>query len=138
MEPQRTQRAQRSGVTDAVGDPLTEQVIGAAIEVHRHLGPGLLEKIYEEALCIEFALRSIPFDRQVAFNVVYKGRVIKGQRLDLLAFGEVVVSLKSVRQSQDYFLAQLLSELKAARVRRGLVINFGLPPLVDGIQRVSL
>ena len=125
-------------MTDAVGDPLTEQVIGAAIEVHRHLGPGLLEKIYEEALCVEFALRSIPFDRQVAFNVVYKGRVIKGQRLDLLAFGEVVVSLKSVRQSQDYFLAQLLSELKAARLRRGLVINFGLPQLVDGIQRVSL
>ena len=72
-------------MTDAVGDPLTEQVIGAAIEVHWHLGPGLLEKIYEEALCVEFALRSIPFDRQVAFHVVYKGRVIKGQRLDLLA-----------------------------------------------------
>ena len=78
--------------------------------MHWHLGPGLLEKIYEEALCVEFALRSIPFDRQVAFDVVYKGRVIKGQRLDLLAFGEVVVSLESVRQSQDYVLAQLLSE----------------------------
>ncbi|HZV01073.1 MAG TPA: GxxExxY protein [Planctomycetota bacterium] len=123
---------------NAVGDPLTEQVIGAAIEVHRHLGPGLLEKISEEALCIEFALRGIPFDRQVAFDVVYKGRVIRGQRLDLLAFGEVVISLKSVRQGQEYFLAQLLSELKAAHLRRGLVINFGLAQLVDGIQRVSL
>ena len=125
-------------MADAVGDPLTEQVIGAAIEVHRQLGPGLLEKIYEEALCIEFALRGIPFDRQVAFDVVYKGRVIKGQRLDLVAFGEVVISLKSVRQSQEYFLAQLLSELRAAPLRRGLVIDFGLAQLVDGIQRVSL
>ena len=63
-------------------DPLTEQIIGAAIEVHKHLGPGLLESIYEEALCYEFSLREISFERQVGVDVVYKDKIIKGQRID--------------------------------------------------------
>jgi GxxExxY protein len=74
-------------------DELTENIIGAAIEVHRLLGPGLLESVYEEALCVEMQLRGIPFQRQIDVDVNYKGHLIKGQRLDLLVAGEVVVEL---------------------------------------------
>lgn len=90
-------------------DELTEKIIGAAIEVHRHLGPGLLEAIYEEALCHEFDLRSIDYARQVEVEVEYKGKVIKGQRLDLLIANEVVVELKSLSRVPDVAMAQLLS-----------------------------
>ena len=120
--------------TSIATDPLTEQIIGAAIEVHKHLGSGLLESIYEEALCHELQLRRIPHQRQKAVDVVYKDRVIKGQELDLLVFGEVVVELKSVQHTHDHFLAQL----KATRLKRGLIINFGKTYLVEGVQRVSL
>ncbi len=119
-------------------DPLTEQVIGAAIEVHRHLGPGLLESIHEEALCHELALRGIPFERQKGVDVVYKGKVIKGQRLDLLIAGEVVVEIKSVRHLEDVFIAQVLSYLKSTGLKRGLLINFGQRKLIDGVKRLSL
>jgi GxxExxY protein len=81
---------------EAADDPQTGQVIGAAIEVHKHLGPGLLESVYEEALCYEFELRRIPYERQKGADVVYKDKIIKGQELDLVAFGEVVVELKAV------------------------------------------
>jgi len=119
-------------------DPQTEQIIAAAIEVHRHLGPGLRESIYEEALCHEFDLRSIPYERQKAVDVVFKGRVIKGQRIDLLVFGEVVVDIKSVRRPHEYWRAQLLSYLRSTGLIRGLVINFGMSTLKEGIQRFSL
>ena len=119
-------------------DPMTERVIGAALEVHGHLGPGLLESIYEEALCCELELRQIPFERQKPVNVFYKNSLIKGQEIDLLVFGEVVVELKSGQRTQDYFLSQLLSQLKATKLKRGLIINFGKTSLVEGLQRVSL
>lgn len=123
---------------DRDDDPQTKQIIAAAIEVHRHLGPGLLESIYEEALCHEFALRSIPFEQQKPVQVVYKGKAIKGQRIDLLVFGEVVVDVKAVRAPHEYWQAQLLSYLKSTGLTRGLVINFGGLRLVDGVQRFSL
>jgi GxxExxY protein len=119
-------------------DELTEKIIGAAIEVHRILGPGLLESIYEEALAIELELRSIPFQRQVEIEIHYKGHAIKGQRLDLLIGGQVVVELKSVANLPDVAMAQVLSYLKAAGLKRGLLINFGNPRLIDGIKRISL
>ena len=119
-------------------DELTEQIIGAAIEVHRVLGPGLLESIYEEALGIEFELRGIRFDRQVEVDVHYKGHVIKGQRVDLLVKREVVVELKSVTNLPEVATAQVLSYLKATGLRRGLLINFGTARLVDGVKRLSL
>jgi len=119
-------------------DELTEQIIGAAIEVHRVLGPGLLESIYEEALGIEFELRGILFDRQVEVDVHYKGHVIKGQRVDLLVKREVVVELKSVTNLPEVATAQVLSYLKATGLRRGLLINFGTARLVDGVKRLSL
>ncbi len=119
-------------------DKLTGDIIAAAIEVHRILGPGLLESIYEEALCCEMELRSMPFERQVEVEVNYKGHIIKGQRLDILVDGQVVVEIKSVRNLPDVALAQVLSYLKVTDLRRGLLINFGEERLVDGVKRVSL
>ncbi len=121
-----------------MADNLTEQIISAAIEVHRHLGPGLLESIYEQALCIEFELRGIPFERQAEVDVFYKGRVIKGQRVDLLVAKEVVVELKSLSKLPEAATAQTLSYLKGTGLHRGLLINFGMPRLVDGLKRLSL
>ena len=125
-------------MTSVAKDELTEKIIGAAIEVHRVLGPGLLESIYEEALAIEFGLREIPFERQVEVDVQYKGHVIKGQRVDLLVRREVVVELKSVSKLPEVAMAQVLSYLKATGLHRGLLINFGTPRLIDGIKRLSL
>lgn len=121
-----------------MADTLTEKIIGAAIEVHRILGPGLLESIYEEALCMEMNLRAIPFQRQVDIDVHYKDRVIKGQRLDLLIGGEVVVELKATAHLPDAAMAQVLSYLQATRLKRALLINFSESRLVDGIKRISL
>ena len=121
-----------------MSDKLTEQIIGSAIEVHRILGPGLLESIYEEALCYELLLRGIPFQQQKEVDVFYKDKIIKGQRLDLIVNGEVVVEIKSVRKLEDIFTAQILSYLKSTGLKRGLLINFGETRLVDGVKRLSL
>jgi len=119
-------------------DELTEKVIGAAIEVHRELGPGLLESIYEEALCYEFELQGIKYQRQVPSDIIYKGKIIKGQKIDLLVEDEVVVEIKSLSKMPEVALAQTLSYLKATNLRRGLIVNFGEKRLVDGIKRVIL
>lgn len=119
-------------------DELTDKIIGAAIEVHRTLGPGLLESIYEEALCVELELCGVTFQRQVEIEVTYKGHVIKGQRLDLVVEGQVVVEIKSLRKLPDVALAQVLSYLRAGGLKRGLLLNFGEPRLADGIKRISL
>jgi len=119
-------------------DSLTEQIISSAIEVHRTLGPGLLESIYEEALCYELSLRGIAFERQKEVDVFYKDKIIKGQRLDLLVNGEVIVEIKSARRLEDVFTAQVLSYLKSTGLKRALLINFGQKRLVDGVKRVSL
>jgi GxxExxY protein len=118
-------------------DQLTEKIIGAAIEVHRILGPGLLESIYEEALCYELELRGMRVERQKEVDVMYKGKIIKGQRLDLIV-DEAVVEIKSVRKLEDIFIAQLLSYLKSTGLKRGLLVNFGEKRLVDGVKRISL
>ena len=127
-----------SGAMSKANDPLTAEIIGAAIEVHRTLGPGLLESIYEEALGIEFELRAIPYQRQVSVDVHYKGRVIKGQRLDILVADEVVVELKSVANLPEVAVSQVLSYLKSTGLKRGLLINFGVSKLTTGIRRLSL
>jgi len=119
-------------------DLITEEVIGAAIEVHRALGPGLLESIYEEALYHELSLRGINFNRQLEVDVFYKGIVIKGQRLDLLVEREVVVEIKAVQKLPIVAMAQVLSYLKATGLKRALLINFGEGRLVDGLKRFSL
>ena len=119
-------------------DELTEKIIGAAIEVHRELGPGLLESIYEEALCYEFELQRIKCKRQAPADIIYKGKVIKGQKIDLLVENEVVVEIKSLSKLPEVALAQTISYLKATNLRRGLIVNFGEKRLVDGIKRVAL
>ena len=119
-------------------DELTEIIIAAAIEVHRHLGPGLLESIYEEALCHELTLRNVPVQRQVERDVIYKGVAIKGQKIDILVNGEVIVELKSLARTPEVAKAQTLSYLRSTGLKRGLLINFGCPRLVDGLTRISL
>jgi len=119
-------------------DDLTGQIIGAAIEVHRELGVGLLESVYESALCHELALRGIAYQRQVEVDVRYKDVVIQGQRLDLLVQGKVVVELKAQLKLPDFAYAQLISYLKSTGLKRGLLINFAEPKLVNGVKRVSL
>lgn len=119
-------------------DSLTEAIIAAAIEVHRILGPGLLESIYEDALVVELRLRGIQVERQVAVDVDYKGQILKGMRVDLLVDNEVVVELKAVARSPETATAQVLSYLRFTRLKRGLLLNFGLPRLIDGVKRISL
>ena len=119
-------------------DQITEKIIGAAIEVHKILGPGLLESIYEEALCHEFALRQIVFGRQVAVDVMYKDRTIAGQRIDLVVEKQVIVEIKSLRQLPEIASAQVLSYLRATGMKRALLINFGESRLAEGIKRFSL
>ena len=121
-----------------MADAHTEKIIGAAIKVHRILGPGLLESIYEEAVCHEFDLSGIPYQRQVVVEVRYKDKIIHGQRLDLIAFDEVVIEIKSVRALPDTATAQVLSYLKASGLKRALLINFGAYRLSNGIKRISL
>ena len=121
-----------------MADQLTEKIIAAAVEVHKTLGPGLLESIYEEVLCIELGLMGVDFLRQVAVDVLYKGHAIQGQRLDLLVANEVVVEIKSLRSLPDVATAQLLSYLKATGLKRGLLLNFGEKQMISGIKRISL
>lgn len=121
-----------------MGDPLTESIIGAAIEVHRILGPGLLESIYEEALCHEFCIREIPYQRQVNIDVIYKGKIIKGQVIDILVENQIVIELKAVTKLPSVATAQTLSYLKATGLKRALLINFSESKLVTGIRRISL
>jgi len=121
-----------------MSDSLTEKIIGAAIEVHRHLGPSLLETIYEHALCHELQLRGIKVEQQVEVEVHYKDKTIQGQRIDLLVEGQVVVELKAVRELPDVATAQTLSYIKATGLKRALLLNFGEKTLVDGIKRISL
>ncbi len=124
--------------TELDTDPLTRAIIGGAIEVHRILGPGFLETIYERALSFELAARGLLVEQQVQVEIHYKGHVISGQRLDLLVQGEVIVEVKSVRSLPDVVMAQVLSYLKATKLKRALIINFGRSKLIDGISRISL
>lgn len=117
----------------------TETIIGAAIEVHRNLGPGLLESAYEECLCHELKLRDMSFQRQVPLPVIYKGmRLDCGYRLDLLVNDEVVVELKAVDSLQPIHEAQLLTYLRLGGWNVGLLLNFNVPVLKYGIKRMVL
>ena len=115
---------------------VTEQIIGASIEVHKALGPGLLESAYEECLCRELALRNIRFERQRTLPVEYKGvKLDCGYRLDLLVENAVVVEIKSVTTIEPIHEAQLLTYLKLGGWKLGLLINFNVTILKDGIRR---
>ena len=119
-------------------DELAHAVIGAAIEVHRVLGPGYLESVYEEALAVEFQLRNISYERQKGLVVDYKGHAVGEGRMDLLVDGCLPVELKAVDTLAPIHKAQLISYLKAMRLPLGLLINFKVAVLKDGIKRVVL
>jgi GxxExxY protein len=117
---------------------LTERIIGCAIEVHKALGPGLLEAMYEEALCIEVADTGLSFERQVAIPALYKGRKVGEYRLDLLIEDAVIVELKSVERFDPIFEAQILTYLKITGKKVGLLINFNSRLLTAGVKRFVL
>lgn len=117
-------------------DALVHLIIDAAMEVHRTLGPGYMESIYEEALAIELKMRGISFERQKQIAVNYKGHNLGEGRLDLLVGNKIIVELKTVETLAPVHKAQLLSYLKTTGHRIGLLINFNVALLKDGIKRV--
>jgi GxxExxY protein len=119
-------------------DELAHQVIGAAIEVHRILGPGFLESVYEEALAIEFDLRGIPYERQKPMVLQFKGNTVGDSRLDFLVGDELVVELKAVEAIHPIFPAKVIHYLKMSGLQLGLIINFHVVLLKDGIKRIVL
>ncbi len=130
-QPQSTQSAQRFFL-------LTEQVIGAAIEVHRHLGPGMLESAYEACLTQELVTAGFHVERQKVLPIVYKGqRVDVGYRLDLVVDRSLILELKAVERLNRVHLSQMLSYLKLSGHQLGLLINFNVPQLKEGIRRVA-
>ena len=117
---------------------ITEKIISSAIEVHSTLGPGLLENIYEEALAYEFELRSIRYEKQKEIGLKYKDRDIGKHRIDFLVEDQVVVELKAVGTMHKIYEAQLLTYLKAMGRKVGLLINFNVEMLKDGIKRMIM
>jgi GxxExxY protein len=121
-----------------VSDPLTEKIIGCAIEVHRELGPGLLESAYQSAMSIELAHASIRFECEKTFPVEYRGVKIGFYRPDLIVQNEVVVEVKCVANYEPVFTAQMLTYLRVTGIKTGLLLNFNRPVLKDGIKRFVL
>ncbi len=118
-------------------DELMQGVIACAIEVHRHLGPGLLESAYEECLCWELKNIGLAFERQVPLPVRYKDSLLEcGYRLDIVVAQQVLLELKSVEKFVPVHQAQVISYLKLSGLKRGLLINFNVPVLRDGIKRI--
>ena len=117
------------------GSDLTQRIIACAIEVHRQLGPGLLESIYEGALCIELHEAGIAYSRQSPLPVLYKGHPVGDLRLDLLVADEVIVGVKSVERLAPIFEAQILTYMRLTGRKVGLLINFNSRLLKDGIKR---
>ena len=119
-------------------DKLAYEVIGAAMEVHRALGPGYLESVYEEALCVEFRERGISFERQFEIAIDYKGHAVGKGRLDLLVENKLVVELKTIEHFAPIHKAQAISYLKATGLELALLINFNVPLVKEGVKRVVL
>jgi GxxExxY protein len=130
------QRTQRGRVPHI--NQLTEQIIGLAIEVHRHLGPGLSEAAYENALCIELRAAHVDYARQLHLPVRYKGEVVAEYRPDLIVSGRLVLEIKSVECLTRVHRAQMLTYLRVTRCEVGLLLNFNEEVLRRGIQRVVL
>ena len=117
----------------------TREIIAAALEVHRHLGPGLLESAYEECLCYEFEIRGISYTRQKQLPIIYKEKILDcGYRLDVVVNNDILLELKSVEKLLPIHDAQLLTYLRLSGIRTGLLINFNNSLLKDGIKRIVL
>jgi GxxExxY protein len=142
----KTLRYSRNSVNSVVGaspkefplKEITERIISCAMEVHSTLGPGLLESVYEEALAHEFTLRGIQYEKQKEINLKFKGKEIGKHRIDFLVENEVVLELKAVETMHKIFEAQILTYLRATSKRVGLLINFNVEKLKDGIKRLIL
>ena len=119
-------------------DPLTRRIIACAIEVHKRLGPGLLEKLYQEAMVIEMQLDNLKVEKNIKIPVEYRGRSIGDYFIDLLVEDTVILELKSVERYDPVFEAQILSYMKLTGKRVGLLINFNSKMVKDGIQRFVL
>ena len=119
-----------------LAEELTDRVIGLAIEVHRHTGPGLLESVYEQCLCHELRKAGIPFERQVAIPVMYKAEAIgDGFRADIVVARKVILEIKAVAKILRAHEAQLHTYLRMSGIRVGLLFNFSAPRLKDGLRR---
>ena len=116
---------------------ITNAIIGAAIAVHRELGAGLLECLYENALAIEFTSRGIPFSRQVPVSVQYRGQLIGETRLDFIVADRVIVELKAVDRLSEVHSSQLICYLKVTGHKLGILINFNVAALRQGIKRIA-
>jgi GxxExxY protein len=120
-------------------DLLTQRIIGFAIEVHRLLGPGLLESAYEECLCFELTQSGLAFKRQVFLPVMYKSvRLDCGYRLDIVVQDQVILELKTVERLMPIHEAQMLTYMKLSGIQTGLLLNFNSPLLRDGVRRLML
>jgi GxxExxY protein len=116
---------------------LSSLIIGAAIEVHQHLGPGLLESAYEECLCYELEVKNLKYDRQKPLPIEYKGKQLDcDYRLDILVEDKIIVELKSCENIEPIHKAQLLTYLKLSGVKLGLLMNFNVPLMREGISRI--
>jgi GxxExxY protein len=129
----------RRGTEDAEGPSIrrSSEILGAAIEVHRRLGPGLLESAYEQCLCHELRYRGVPIQKQVALPVSYRGNNLQcGYRLDIIAYSSVLIEVKAVEKVLPIHRAQVLTYLKLTGIRLGLLINFNVEVLRSGIYRI--
>ncbi|HUO94353.1 MAG TPA: GxxExxY protein [Rhizomicrobium sp.] len=120
-------------------DLLTEKIIGCAIEVHRGLGPGLLESAYEECLCFELGQARLRYEREIPLRIIYKDvRLDCGYRMDIVVEGQIVIELKTVDRLAPIHEAQLLTYLKLSRIKTGLLLNFNSATLREGLRRMVL
>jgi GxxExxY protein len=125
------------GLVEHPTNSISEKVIGAAIEVHRHLGPGLLESSYHACLCRELELREIPYRSQVALPLEYKGvQIAKGYVIDLLIEDSLVIEIKSMDKLLPIHFAQLMTYMRLLRASSGLLMNFNVETLPNGIRRI--
>ena len=119
--------------------PLSQTIVDAAFRVHKTLGPGLLESVYERCLCYELQSRCVPFRSQLSLPVLYAGISIEaGLRVDLIVDEQIIVELKAAEVMHPIYTAQLLTYLKLTGLRLGLLINFNVPLIRDGIRRIAL
>jgi GxxExxY protein len=119
-------------------DPLTKRIIGCAIALHRHIGPGLLESVYQTGLGIEMRFQEIAFEKEKSIDVTYRGFALGELRPDFIVQNEVVVEVKCASSHDRVFDAQVLTYLRLTGLRKGLLLNFGRPTLKDGIKRFAL
>ena len=129
---------QGDGENGRFGDELSEKLIGAFIEVHRHLGPGLLESAYEQCVCHELSINGISFERQLPVPVTYKGvRLDCGYRVDLVVASRLIVEIKAVERLLPIHQAQVLTYLKLTGLDTALLVNFNVPVVKDGLRRLT-